>query len=255
MTIPKLRSPIILVHGLLGFDEVKLCGYKLASYFPGIVEALEPAGNRVFVARLSPTRGIAERAEELKRFIDARVPDEPVHVLAHSMGGLDTRWMISRLDMADRVLSLTTIGTPHRGTAFADWGIRRFERLLKPVFDLCGLPKQAFYDLTTINCRRFNEEVPDAPGVRYFSVAGRHVDGWRSLRWRWFWTIVSAAEGENDGVVSLASAKYGEDFEIWDDDHLSLVNWPNPTALAGGRWECRTPRYVRLVQRLADEGF
>src|SRR5262249_5187529 len=38
-----------------------------------------------------------------------------VHVFAHSMGGLDARYMISRLGMAKRVLSLTTIATPHRG--------------------------------------------------------------------------------------------------------------------------------------------
>src|SRR5262249_29382218 len=158
--------------------------------------------------------------------------------------GLDSRYMISRLGMAPRVLSLTTIGTPHRGSPFADWGIRYLERLLRPIFDLCDIPKQAFFDLTTTGCRRFNEEVPDAPGVRYFSVAGRHEEGWRNLRWRLISHIVSTAEGENDGVVSLTSAKYGEDCELWDaDDHMALVNWPNPTALACGKWQDRSPRY------------
>lgn len=252
MSAPKLRTPIVLVHGVLGFDEVKFCGLTFARYFPGIPEALRKNGNRVLLARLSPTRGVAERAAQLKAFIDRHVPNDPVHILAHSMGGLDSRYMISKLDMASRVLSLTTIGTPHRGSPFADWGMLRFERLVKPVFDLFSLPGQAFYDLTTHSCRTFNDAVPDAPGVRYFSVAGRHQQTWRNLRWRVLHHIVTKAEGDNDGVVSLASAKYGEDCEVWDGDHMELVNWPNP---AGGRWEDRTPQYGRLVGRLRDEGF
>jgi triacylglycerol lipase len=255
MMVPKLRTPIVLVHGVLGFDELKFGKWTFAQYFPGIVQALRKPGNRVLVARLSPTRGVKDRATQLKAFIRRNADGEPVHILAHSMGGLDSRYMISRLGMAPHVLSLTTIGTPHRGTTFADWGIHYLERLLQPLFELFSLPGQAFYDLTTASCRRFNEEVPDAPGVRYYSVAGRHEQNWRSFRWRLLHHIVSKAEGENDGVVSLASAKYGEDCEVWDGDHLDLVNWPNPGAKFRGRWENRIPHYERLVCRLADVGF
>ena len=77
----------------------------------------------MFVPWLSPTGGVADRAQQLKDFIDRVSPAEPVHLFAHSMGGLDARYMISCLGMAQRVLTLTTLGTPHRGTAFADWGI------------------------------------------------------------------------------------------------------------------------------------
>jgi triacylglycerol lipase len=255
MNFPKLRSPVLLVHGLLGFDELKVCGWKIASYFPGITEALRAAGNRVMVPRLSPTGGVDRRAAQLKAYLDRHAPGEPVHILAHSMGGLDARYMVSRLGMAPRVLTLTTFGTPHRGTSFADWGIRRLERVLKPLFNFFDIPGQAFYDLTTTNCCRFNEVVPDAPGVRYFSVVGRHGGDWRSTRWRLFQNIVHRAEGDNDGIVSMASAKYGEDCDVWDGDHLSLVNWPNPTCVAGGRWYDRTPKYGQLVGRLKDEGF
>lgn len=256
MIVPKLRAPIVLVPGLLGFDEIKWCGYTLASYFPGIPELLRRAGNTVRIARVGKTHGVAERAAHLKACIEQEVPPgEPVHILAHSMGGLDARYMTSRLGMADRVLSVTTIGTPHRGSSFADWGVRRLERVLKPVFDLFDIPRQAFYDLTCARCKEFDETAPPMPGVRYFSVAGRHDGAWRSLHWRFVHHVVARAEGENDGVVSLASARYGESCEIWDGDHLSLVNWPEPTAQALGKWVDRTPRYAALVRRLADEGF
>ena len=155
--IPRLRSPIVLVHGLLGFGRVRVAGITLANYFPGIAECLEAAGNRVFVPNLSPTAGVAVRARQLKTFIQRASPNEPVHLVAHSMGGLDARYMVSCLGMAKHVLTLTTLGTPHRGTSFADWGIMRLERIVKPVFDFLGVPTEAFYDLTTTRCRHFND--------------------------------------------------------------------------------------------------
>ena len=141
------------------------------------------------------------------------------------------RYMISKLDMADRVLSLTTIGTPHRGSPFADWGVRHFERFAKPVLSALRIPHQAFYDLTTESCAAFNAETPDVPGVRYHSVAGRCSGGWLSLEWRLPHFIISRTEGPNDGMVSVTSATYGASNEVWDGDHMSLVNWPNPQAL------------------------
>jgi triacylglycerol lipase len=252
--LPKLRAPIILVHGLFGFDRIQVANYTLLNYFPGIPDAMASAGNRVSVPCLSPTAGIAQRAQQLKDAIDQFSPDEPVHLIAHSMGGLDARHMISRLDMAERVLSLTTLGTPHRGTAFADWGLTKLERLVRPAFDFLGVPIQAFYDLTTAACRKFNDETPDAPNVRYFSVAGRHDGNLYSPGWLLPYNIVLQAEGPNDGVVSHASARYGETEDVWEGDHFSLVNWLNPTG-AKRNGAAAFAGYERLMRRLADAGF
>src|SRR3954462_3821909 len=100
MRVARLRTPIVLVHGLFGFDQVRLGDWVVADYFPGIADGLRAAGNRVLLARLSPTAGIAERAAQLRAFVDREPPGEPVHVFGHSMGGLDARYMISRLGMA-----------------------------------------------------------------------------------------------------------------------------------------------------------
>jgi triacylglycerol lipase len=251
MVVPKLRAPVVLVHGLFGFSKLQVMGVTLADYFPGIPEYYSAAGNRVLVPHLSATRGVSNRAEELKQFIDKESPGEPVHLMAHSMGGLDARYMISCLGMAERVLTLTTLGTPHRGSSFADWGIRRLERVVKPILELFDFPYQAFYDLTTQKCQEFNESVPDAPGVRYFSVAGQHPNnGWKA-RMTLLHQFVRRTEGPNDGIVSVSSAKYGESCELWEGDHLHLVNWPDPA----GPNPDRMPDYGRLLSRLADAGF
>jgi triacylglycerol lipase len=212
---------------------------------------LAAAGNRVLVPRLPPAAAVAQRAAELKAFLDREAAGERVHLIAHSMGGLDSRYLISRLGMAERVLSLTTLGTPHRGTAFADWGVRCVEPVVRPVLDVLGLPYQAFRDLTTVCCTTFNEQTPDAPNVRYFSVAGQFVLDWTQPHWQLPCRIIEGLEGPNDGLVSVASARWGEAFEVWDGDHASLVNRTLTVAPVRRRWPDRIPQYAALLERLA----
>jgi triacylglycerol lipase len=254
LAVPRLRAPIVLVHGLLGFDRLGIWPFTLLEYFRGIPAALRAGGNRVLMASLSPVGCVTARAEQLRQLLDRQSPHEPVHLIGHSLGGLDSRYLISRMGMAHRVLSLTTVGTPHRGSPFADWTVRCFARLGVPVLDFFRVPHGAFTDLTRARCRRFNDEVPDAPGVRYFSVAGRLCLSWRTPTWWLPSPIVEREEGPNDGVVSLASARWGESFEEWDADHVELVNWPRPFAPRSRSTE-RIAAYVKLVRRLADEGF
>jgi triacylglycerol lipase len=170
------------------------------------------------------------------------------------MGGLDARYMISRLGMANRVLSLTTLGTPHRGSSFADWGVRRFRKLACPLFKFIGLSFQAFLDLTVAHCRRFNAEVPDAPGVRYYSVAAKLRPD--SMPWQWQVPaqIIQRHEGDNDGLVSVSSARWGDSCEVWEGDHMSLVNWMPPRS-PGAPATDFLPRYAGLTRRLAADGF
>ncbi|HKI38110.1 MAG TPA: hypothetical protein VKA46_40025 [Gemmataceae bacterium] len=256
MALPRVQAPLVLVHGILGFDRLRALGWPIATYFNGIREALEAAGNRVFTPSTSPTASVAERAGTLKGFLDANLADGPLHIIAHSMGGLDSRYLISRLGMAGRVLTLTTLGTPHRGTAFADWGTDNLGPAVQPFLDLFGIPAEGFYDLRRDRCAEFNAQTPNAEGVRYFSIAGAFVPDWLSSQWLLPYGIIAREEGPNDGLVSVDSAHYGEQFEQWPDcNHADLVNWPNPAAQLQGRWHDRAPDYLAIVARLAAEGF
>src|SRR5688572_26289383 len=104
MTIPKLRSPVVLVHGLFGFDRLHIAGTTLVNYFSGVADLLRASGNRVLIPSLTPTGAVEDRARQLKLFLLQQSPHEPVHLLAHSMGGLDSRYMISCLGMANHAL-------------------------------------------------------------------------------------------------------------------------------------------------------
>ena len=177
--------------------------------------------------RLSPTSGIADRAAQLKAFIDRESPDEPVHLFGHSMGGLDSRHMISRLGMASRVLSLTTLGSPHRGSPFADWAVSRFTRVVGPMFDHCGHSapgvrrpdRGPLQEVQRRDARR-------AGGALLLRGRSPSCRTGRAPPWGLTAPIVASAEGPNDGIVSIASATWGEACDVWDADHMNLVNWP-----------------------------
>ena len=81
----------------------------------------------------------------------------------------------------------------------------------------------------------------------YFSVAGRCDAELVGAEWPVPHSIVTRAEGPNDGVVSITSAEWGEHTEVWIGDHLNLVNWPNRLALKRGLWNELAPDYGRIV--------
>ena len=71
---------------------------------------------------LHSTGSVSSRAENLDRFLKDKAPARGVNFLAHSMGGLDCRYLITHLRPVEYApLSLTTVATPHRGSPFMDW--------------------------------------------------------------------------------------------------------------------------------------
>ena len=162
--------PLVLHHGFFGFANFRV-GPIGWSYFQGIDRALAGRGFPVIVTRVHPTAGIATRARQLKEQILGHLKKigataERVLIVGHSMGGLDARYMIRKLGMEDRVAALLSVTTPHRGSPYADWCVRHLGKRLGgfQLMNFLGLDVQAVSDLTTACCRRFNEEVPDAPG-------------------------------------------------------------------------------------------
>jgi len=103
--------PLVLVHGLLGFGTIGPT--RRLEYFRGVMRHLEKNPKvlggkaKVYVADLDPLDSIPSRAIQLRDFIQSRIYDhqrkklryEKVHVVAHSMGGLDARYMIANLSM------------------------------------------------------------------------------------------------------------------------------------------------------------
>ena len=98
-----------------------------------------------------------------------------------------------------------------------------------------GLETGAFSQLTRkYMTEEFNPRTPDRPGVRYFSYGADFSPGLLSA-FRQPHRIVSAAEGPNDGLVSVESSKWGgeEGYKgtLVGVSHLDLINWTNRIGL------------------------
>jgi pimeloyl-ACP methyl ester carboxylesterase len=106
--------PIVLAHGYLGFGSL-----GPLTYFNNVAAILKSAGaTQVFAPDLPPKGTLQARSTLLGQAISERFGDQKVHLIAHSMGGLDSRCLIAR--GGTNIASLTTLGTPFRGTLAAD---------------------------------------------------------------------------------------------------------------------------------------
>jgi triacylglycerol lipase len=220
---PLPHFPIVLVHGFLGFGEIRFLGRPFR-YFRGVAEAMAEAGATVHIVTLPAAASVEERARVLAEAVRA-LSAPRVHLVAHSMGGIDARYAIARLGLADRVASLVTIGTPHQGTPLARLASLRPVAGLRRVVTRVGYRTDAVEWLTPERMARFNEECPDHPEVYYACVVG-------SSRWRisnpGLWSghvLMGRAAGISDGVVPVTSQRWGEVIAELDADHWAQIGW------------------------------
>jgi triacylglycerol lipase len=218
---------VVLHHGLMGFDRFRL-GPVSYNNWKGIDSAITSLGCDVYTTRVHPTAGVVRRAEQLTRQVNSIVlsPNQRLIMVAHSMGGLDARYAITRLGLERKVAALLTVCTPHHGSSFADYCALRlgrdmqFYRLLAKL----GLDISAAMDLTRETCSAFNQKTPDAAQVAYFSVGGapsrRAVMPMLQPSFR----LIGNAEGANDGLVSAASSRWGRFLGDWRADHFMCIN-------------------------------
>lgn len=253
-------------------------------YFRGIKSFLDADGFDVHHTRVGFASRLVDRAADLKAQVAEilnRTGAEKVHVIAHSMGGLDARSMIARLGMADRVASLTTIGTPHMGTSFADARLARGGTELIAVVSK-AVDLRGFEDLTRAACRKFNDEVRNAEasnGVFYQTYSASEGREATFVFLQPSWDIIKKEEGDNDGLVPLTSQAWqaeivGEggarktvvqkQFPV-RADHLNEVGWWDLNELHGAaklfafgareRYETSIKEVYRNIARDLRERF
>jgi triacylglycerol lipase len=255
--------PIVLMHGMGGFNTLENLPVTV-SYFNGVQADLEAHGEtEVFVTVAPPYNTSEVRAQSLAPQLDAILAQTgaaKLNLIGHSQGGMDARVLTSPagLGYADRVASVTTIATPHRGTKVADLALglisgptsgitngvtTAFLSLLEQgVYSVQSNPDllaQATELTTSYMANVFNPKYTDAPGVLYASYAGRTdlESGTGDCDDGVYANQPSAldiaqtpleptatyleAEGEtSDGLVPVSSAKWDTFMECVPADHL-----------------------------------
>ena len=242
----QLHHPIVLAHGIFGFDRIVIGG-RDHSYFRGVRDHLIRVGAEVHRPRVSAAANIAVRAEELARVVKLIPGDGKINIIAHSMGGLDARYAIAKLGLADRVAALVTVGTPHLGTPVADLGGKLSNMLkLKPLFGRLSL--DGFHDLGTLQMSRFNAEIGNVAGVAYASVIAR-IDRPRAHPLLWpTHAYLSQRIGPNDGMVPTVSQAWGEVWREIEADHWAQIGWTR------GNFDALS-LYEEILRLLRDRGF
>jgi triacylglycerol lipase len=267
---------LVLHHGFLGFARVGEIVYfngvkdHLTNKFPGL---------RILETRVAPLGGIEFRGGQLGQQILQALqpggtldPNEGVHIIAHSMGGLDSRFLLSpnnSNNMADRITSLTTISTPHKGSPIADVVVeikdsismeeKLLERALNALLSQAQIPVGALADLTSDGVKKFNDKFPDNDSTKKFSVAGvgrgKQIFGIpidTCVAFRLAYRIIKERTGEdNDGLVSLSSATWGAGPELWRADHIDEIGHDlDDLPLARPKHFDHLAKYEALVDRL-----
>lgn len=180
--LPVTRAPVILTHG---FNAGKEGMWS----FHEVEEALEADGHDVHAAEVPAFDSVPVRAAYLGAFIDEvreATGSSHVHIVAHSMGGLDSRYLISELGYGDRVLTLTTISSPHHGSAVADAALGLIPGFADATIDMLATlwsktyneiegeadVRAALLAISSAQMVEFNAEHEDDARVYYQSWAG-----------------------------------------------------------------------------------
>jgi triacylglycerol lipase len=217
------------------------------NYFRGVKDHVERAGHQAVMPLVPPLGNCDERAQALADGIAREFPEGPVHIIAHSMGGLDSRTLIGRDvgGLAARIASLTTLSTPHRGSPVADLlagprpddARRMFYDGISDAFARLGVPTGALANLTTEAASRVPDAARTHPQIRYRSYAATGRLGLLSTSFLLAPThhyIRFVTSQANDGLVAQDSAKYGEFQEpTWNCDHADIVGYNLDTAGLG----------------------
>lgn len=265
--ICKTKYPILMIHGVFFRD------FRYFNYWGRIPKELEQNGSTIYYGNHQSAAPVQESAKELDARIRQIIEEtgcEKVNVIAHSKGGLDTRYALSLLGTNQYVASLTTINTPHRGCEFADYLLSKIPKAQQEAvaktynaaFRKLGDEHPDFLaavnDLTAKACQERNEIAKDVPGVYYQSV-GSKLNKAFSGRFplNFTYQLVKYFDGFNDGLVGEESFPWGENYRFLTIKGSRGISHGDMIDLNRENIDGFDVRefYVELVQNLKEKGL
>lgn len=266
---PPTVYPLVLVHGIAWRDDV-----WFLNYWGKIPKILGKHNFRVYLSGQQALASHVQNAVLLRRQILKVLQQsgaQKVNLIAHSKGGLECRYMISKLGMSDYVASLTTISTPHRGSMAADILVYRLQqfgwlkkfyrsanRFARLIGDTYPNAEQATENLTTTAMEHFNRVVPNHNNVYYQSYTSALKPSYPNGLSKAQYKMLHRYEGANDALVAVSSARWANFKGVISDtvplgiSHFDIIDIP---LLSRNRHFSAPDFYVGLAHQLALMGF
>lgn len=260
-----LKYPVFMCHGYGG-----IAGIVRPAPIHAPCMTLRAHGIHAFAPNIVPYATITTRAEQWSEKIEQlheQYGYEKFNVIGHSMGGLDMRYAISKLDIAPLVSSLTTIATPHFGTSLAELVLTTPEILrdkLGEMFDWFGesiFPHAKSNALAAVEqltrkyvTKEFNPNVPDHEDITYYSFSaavGRGTNHPLNTIYRYQNLHIYKEEGINDSFVSVESAKWGKHIQTTPISHMEQLD----IQVSREREKYVEHFWLDLVNNLRKNGF
>ncbi len=229
-----LKYPVVLVHGIACRDRNLKDRQTAWGKIPNI---LKERGIQVFYGMSDAWGTITHNASMLKDTVEEVLTltgSEKVNLIAHSKGGLEARYMITKLGMDDKVASLTTMDTPHRGVVIADVIykytpakiIKKLGQLVDKRAKRLGDTEPNTYvvgtELSIAGCEEFNRMVPDSDKVFYQSVSCDKLPRFSpKYALTSLWLRVHGYKN-TDGIVPDISSEWGQCLKVHGFDHDNL---------------------------------
>ena len=226
--ICKTKYPILMVHGVFFRDSEHL------NYWGRVPSELIKNGAVIYYGGQESAGDVRTCAMQLKKAIVKVIEEtgaEKVNIIAHSKGGLDSRYCICMLGMAPYVASLTTVNTPHHGCEFAEYLMNNAPDKLRDTVAaaynkgarLAGDKNPDFVkavtDLTKAGVETLNAEMAPMAGQfngiytqSFGSKLNHAVSGKFPLNMSYH--FVKHFDGYNDGLVGEESFKWGQDYHF-----------------------------------------
>ena len=234
----RTRYPILMVHGVFFRD------FDHFNYWGRTPKELERNGAKIFYGEHESASPVPVSAQQIADKVMQIIREEncgKVNIIAHSKGGLDTRYAVSMLGIAPYVASITTVNTPHRGCEFADYLLGKapqklresvaagYNAALRKIGDLHPDFISAVTDLTASKCQELNNVMNGfdmkAHGIYTQSIGSvlfRSQGGRFPLNMSYM--LVKAFDGKNDGLVGEGSFQWGEKFTFIEPDNKRGVS-------------------------------
>ena len=213
-----LKNPVVLVHGIVAHDRI-----SIVNFWGRIPEVLANRGIKVFLGNTDAWGDYETNALTLKKTIEnilLETKSEKVNIIAHSKGGIDSRYLIWKYGFGDKTASLTTICTPHHGSEIADLiysqkitHTKLAKKALKIFGELYGDTNPDLYNvnyqLTTAKMEEFNKKIVMDNRVFFQSLYTTMDNAFDDVMFFYTYLYVKKIGGKNDGIVSESSAKWG----------------------------------------------